>query len=103
MGCVASKLDINDVHSNIFTVLNIDEMGSRVCPGQIEITEIELVLYQKGKDPLKWPFKSLRRYGFEAEMFSFESGRRCATGPGIYAFKCRRAENLFNLLQARIR
>ena len=26
MGCVASKLDINDVHSNIFTVLNIDEV-----------------------------------------------------------------------------
>ena len=28
---------------------------------------------------------------------------RCPTGPGIYAFKCRRAENLFNLLQSKIR
>lgn len=27
------------------------------------------------------------------------SGRRCTTGQGIYAFKCRRAEQLFNTLQ----
>ena len=27
------------------------------------------------------------------------SGRKNPTGPGIYSFKCRRAENLFNLLQ----
>ena len=39
------------------------------------------------------------RYGFDSELFSFESGRRCPTGPGIYAFKCKRAEALFNLLQ----
>jgi len=103
MGCVASKLDINDVHPDMFTVLNIDQDGSKVSPGQIEVTPAELVLYQKGKDPVRWPFKSLRRYGCEGDMFSFESGRRCPTGPGIYAFKCRRAENLFNLLQSKIR
>ena len=32
-------------------------------------------------------------------MFSFEAGRKTPTGPGVYAFKCRRAEKLFNLLQ----
>ena len=36
-------------------------------------------------------------------FFSFEAGRRCPTGPGIYAFRCSRAENLFNLLQSRVR
>ena len=36
-------------------------------------------------------------------VFSFESGRRCPTGPGIYAFRCTRAQNLFNLLQSRVR
>lgn len=47
-------------------------------------------------------FSLFHRYGFDAELFSFESGRRCPTGPGIYAFKCRRAEALFNLLQLQI-
>ena len=32
-------------------------------------------------------------------MFSLEAGRKTPTGPGVYAFKCRRGEKLFNLLQ----
>lgn len=82
--------------------MNVDEQGNRINPGQLEITEFDLVLYQRGKPPIKWPLRTLRRYGFDAEHFSFESGRRCQTGPGIYAFQCRRAEQLFNLLQSRI-
>ena len=35
-------------------------------------------------------------------MFSFEAGRKTPTGPGVYAFKCRRAEKLFNLLQVMV-
>lgn len=82
--------------------MNVDEHGNHVNPGQLEITDLDLVLYQRGKSPIKWPLRTLRRYGFDAEHFSFESGRRCQTGPGIYAFRCRRAEQLFNLLQSRI-
>jgi len=103
MGCVASKLDINDVHPNMFAVNNVDEMGSKLSPGQLEITESDLVLHQKGKQPIKWPLKYLKRYTFGADLFSFEAGRKNPTGPGIYAFKCRRAENLFNLVQLRVR
>lgn len=46
--------------------------------------------------------RSLRRYGFDAQLFSFECGRRCPTGAGIYAFRCAEAEELFNLLQEAI-
>ena len=83
--------------------LNYLQMGSKLSPGQLEITETDLVLHQKGKQPIKWPLKYLKRYGFDAGLFSFEAGRKNPTGPGIYAFKCRRAENLFNLLQVRVR
>ena len=34
-----------------------------------------------------WPLKSLRRYGADDDVFSFESGRRCPMGEGIFAFK----------------
>lgn len=102
MGCVSSRRDINDIHPNIFQVMNVDESGQHVSPGQLELTESELVLYQRGKAATRWPLRCLRRYGFDAEIFSFESGRRCPTGPGIYAFRCRRAEQLFNLLQQNI-
>ncbi|GLH16536.1 Uncharacterized protein GBIM_20788 [Gryllus bimaculatus] len=101
MGCISSKTDINDIHHNIFQ-MNVDELGNRLNPGQLEITETDLVLHQRRKAPVKWPLRCLRRYGFDAELFSFESGRRCPTGAGIYAFRCQRAEQLFNLLQTHI-
>lgn len=83
-------------------VMNVDDSGRRLCPGQLEVGESDLILYQRGKTPVRWPLRSLRRYGFDAQLFSFECGRRCPTGPGIYAFHCRNAEALFSLVQARV-
>ncbi|KAG6465482.1 fibroblast growth factor receptor substrate 2 [Manduca sexta] len=103
MGCLHSKKESTDVlHPNVFRVVNIDENGSDLCSGQLEITESDIILYREGRDSTVWPLHSLRRYGFEGEIFSFESGRRCETGEGIYAFKCRRASLLFRTLQQQI-
>lgn len=44
----------------------------------------------------------MRRYGFDSELFSFECGRRCPTGPGIYAFRSSQAEQIFSVLQETI-
>ena len=82
--------------------MNVDDSGRRLCPGQLEVNDSDLILYQAGKSAVRWPLRSLRRYGFDAELFSFECGRRCPTGPGIYAFHCRRAQLLFNNVQARV-
>nr|CAH7750400.1 unnamed protein product [Callosobruchus chinensis] len=98
MGCVSSRIDINDRHPNIFQVTNVDDQGKPISPGKLQVTDIELVFYQKGKKPTKWPLRSLRKYGFDTEMFSFECGRRSPTGHGIYAFKCKKAEQLFNIV-----
>uniref|UniRef100_A0A182RRA6 IRS-type PTB domain-containing protein n=1 Tax=Anopheles funestus TaxID=62324 RepID=A0A182RRA6_ANOFN len=102
MGCINSKKDIKDVHSNIFHVINIDNEGRELWSGKLEVTRVELTLYRKGKEPTKWPLKCLRRYGYNVDQFSFEAGRRCTTGEGIYAFRCRRAEALFYTVQAYI-
>lgn len=102
MGCVSSKQDINDLHPNLFQVTNVNDDRELVSPGQLEITETELILHQKGKSPLIWPLRTLRKYGFDLEIFTFECGRRCPTGEGIYAFHCKRAEQLFNIVQQNI-
>jgi len=88
--------------SRMFKVTNVDNNGEDRNPGYIEITTDSLVLHQRDKESVAWPLHGLRRYGFDADLFSFESGRRCPTGPGIYAFRCRRAEALFSLLQSSI-
>lgn len=68
----------------------------------IEFLGSDIILYRKNKPPLSWPLGSLRRYGFDANFFTFESGRRCETGEGIFSFKCKRADVLFNTLQSYI-
>lgn len=102
MGCINSKKDINDLDPNIFYVINIDDDGTALWSGQLEVSRTELTLYRKGKEPTTWPLKCLRRYGFNVDQFSFEAGRRCTTGEGIYAFKCTRAETLFYTVQSYI-
>lgn len=65
----------------------------------MELTQTELILHTHKRDAVRWPYLCLRRYGYDSNLFSFESGRRCHTGQGIFAFKCSRAEEIFNLLQ----
>ncbi|CAL8071676.1 unnamed protein product [Orchesella dallaii] len=113
MGCFGSRIAFlrscsfpagrrNSHRQNIFTVQNVDDMGQGVSPGKLEVTETDLVLHVKGKPSLTWPLRCLRRYGYDNDLFSFESGRRCPTGAGIFAFRCHRAQSLFNLLQSKI-
>ncbi|XP_074598045.1 uncharacterized protein LOC141852776 [Brevipalpus obovatus] len=105
MGCVYSSLRKpfsnikDDVNRRVFDVVNIDDRQNENFHGQIRITDNDLIFDQKNKTSVVWPLRSLRKYGFEQELFSFESGRRCTTGPGMYAFKCVQAEQLFNCLQ----
>lgn len=82
-----------------FHVFNVDERGNEMHEGTIEITSNDLI-YKHLNDPLPiyWPLCSLRKYGYNADLFSFVCGRRCPTGPGIYAFKCSQALELFELL-----
>lgn len=102
MGCYLSKNHLRDTNTRLFRVHNVNDLGAEISPGKIEVTDNDLIFYQKNKEPIRWPLRCLRRYGFDEELFSFESGRRCPTGSGIYAFRCLRAEELFNLVQAAI-
>uniref|UniRef100_A0A673J3D3 Fibroblast growth factor receptor substrate 2-like n=1 Tax=Sinocyclocheilus rhinocerous TaxID=307959 RepID=A0A673J3D3_9TELE len=93
------KESIPDNHLSKFKVVNVDDDGNELGAGIMELTEDELVLRTRKCDAVKWPYLCLRRYGYDSNLFSFESGRRCQTGQGIFAFKCSRAEEIFNMLQ----
>lgn len=66
------------------------------------ISETDVTLHRKNKAQIRWPLGSLRRYGFDANFFTFEAGRRCESGPGIFSFKCQRADVLFSTFQSYI-
>ncbi|XP_058500693.1 fibroblast growth factor receptor substrate 2-like [Solea solea] len=93
------KESIPDNHQTKFKVINVDDDGNELGSGVMELTDTELVLHTHRRDNVRWPYLCLRRYGYDSNLFSFESGRRCQTGQGIFAFKCARAEEIFNMLQ----
>ncbi|KAJ3602981.1 hypothetical protein NHX12_030725 [Muraenolepis orangiensis] len=90
---------LGDNHLTKFKVTNVDDEGNELGSGTMELTQTELILHTRKRDAIRWPYLCLRRYGYDSNLFSFESGRRCQTGQGIFAFKCSRAEEIFNLLQ----
>ncbi|XP_061619688.1 docking protein 1b isoform X3 [Phyllopteryx taeniolatus] len=50
-----------------------------------------------------WPYKLLRRYGRDRVMFSFESGRRCDSGPGNFTFDTKQGNEVFTLVDRAIK
>lgn len=63
-------------------VINVDDDGNELGSGVMELTDSELVLHTHRRDDVRWPYLCLRRYGYDSNLFSFESGRRCQTGQG---------------------
>uniref|UniRef100_A0A452ICM1 IRS-type PTB domain-containing protein n=1 Tax=Gopherus agassizii TaxID=38772 RepID=A0A452ICM1_9SAUR len=51
---------------------------------------------------LTWPYPFLRKFGHDKALFSFEAGRRCDSGEGIFTWATSRAAELCNLVSAAI-
>uniref|UniRef100_A0A8C4JL93 Docking protein 2 n=1 Tax=Dromaius novaehollandiae TaxID=8790 RepID=A0A8C4JL93_DRONO len=49
-----------------------------------------------------WPYRFLRRFGRDKVTFSFEAGRRCASGEGSFEFETRQGNEIFQVIEAAI-
>ena len=49
-----------------------------------------------------WPLKYLRKYGCDRDIFSFEAGRKCPGGEGLYAFSTKKASQLYDMVARNI-
>lgn len=69
----------------------------------MQVTESELIYTDKRTSTSwKWPLKFLRKYGCDGEVFSFEAGRKCPGGEGLYAFSAKRASQIFDMVARNI-
>lgn len=71
-------------------VLRLDREGVHLCPST------------GAPALLTWPFRFLRKFGSYKGVFSFEAGRRCDSGEGLFAFGCARAQDLCGAVAAAI-
>ena len=84
-----------DLRKNVFEVRNISDEQKEVGQGTVEVTNTDLIYVDsRTNEKWKWPFKFMRKYGYERNIFSFEAGRRCAGGQGLYAFASERANEI---------
>lgn len=87
---------------NMFHVINIGD-DRRLDKGMMQVTETELIFTdRRTTESWRWPLKFLRKYGCDGEVFSFEAGRKCPGGEGLYAFESKRASQIFDMVARNI-
>lgn len=73
-----------------FAVENIDDRSQVQSRGQMSVASGQLSFSVGAEtDAIHWPVNAIRRYGYDDDRFSFESGRRCSTGQGMLYPGCR--------------
>ncbi|NXT27119.1 DOK2 protein, partial [Syrrhaptes paradoxus] len=63
---------------------------------------LELQDFQTLETLYSWPYRFLRRFGRDKVTFSFEAGRRCASGEGNFEFETRQGNEIFQAIESAI-
>lgn len=105
MGCINSTdkhlyaLKRDDIYNVSVVRVQSDHSVVLAKQGFLEINPQELIFVAPEQEPVAWALQHLRRYGLTGNVFSFEAGRRCPTGPGIYTFRCSNATQFYSKFQ----
>lgn len=79
----------------------IGEYKLIITPVNLSVTE-ENSQGRMGRIILTWPYRHIRRYGCTTENFSFEAGRKCVSGEGLFTFSTNDGMLIFQSVDAHV-
>lgn len=70
------------------------------------ITPVALQLRETDENEtllLIWPYRFIRRYGYRADRFTFEAGRKCMSGEGVFHLEHSNQQEIFRCISSKMK
>ncbi|XP_076371951.1 uncharacterized protein LOC143257331 [Tachypleus tridentatus] len=83
----SNRCGLSNSYNLVVTSVNIS-LAKESAPGQV------------GHILFTWPYRHIRRYGSSSSKFSFEAGRKCVSGEGLFTFETKDGVLIFQSVAA---
>lgn len=102
----------SSIDTQVYGIKMIDTEASLRCGLQGEfylvVTSVSISLAEEaaqgriGKVVYTWPYRHIRRYGCSKDSFSFEAGRKCSSGEGLFCLISKDASTIFQSVDTHV-